>query len=606
MLARRMGNPRPSRARWLALALFVATLVAYLPVYRAGFVWDDDFYLTANPHLADLAGLARIWVPGHTPQYYPAVFTSFWLQEKLHGLAPFGYHLVNVLLHAGAALLAWRLFHELGLRGAGFVGLFFALHPVHVESVAWIAERKNVLSAVFYLAAALVWLRFQRHHDPTDGRPARWHAGWYAALLALFLAALLAKSVTCSLPAALVLALLFQRRALTRRRLAPLAPLFVLGLVLALHTAHYERSRVITASAADFDLSFLERSAIATRALCFYLRKLLVPWPLAFIYPRWRIEPAAVMTWLPALLLIAATATALPAWKRGRRGPLLALAFFAGTLFPALGYFDVYPLRYSFVADHFQYLASLGPFALAAAGLAAWPVRARRACAVVLALVLGTLTLAQSRSYHDAETLWRTTLARNPEAWMARGNLAKLLSERGAHEEALRELELGLTTVTSPGARGDLELNRALVLGRLGRHAECLAALEELHARDGGLELRLAATLERLGRTDEARARREAALAGPLRSEALVPVAVHELGRGDPARAVALLTEHLAAHPEDTDARLFLADAQAANGDLDAAIRSAEQACAALRARGDARTLALVERRLAEFRASRR
>jgi len=600
-----MGPPPPSRVRWLALLLLAAALVAYLPVYGAGFVWDDDFYLTANPHLADLAGLARIWVPGHTPQYYPAVFTSFWLQEKLHGLAPFGYHLVNVLLHAGAALLAWRVFHELGLRGAGFVGLFFALHPVHVESVAWISERKNVLSAVFYLAAALAWLRFQRHHDPADGRPGRWHLGWYAALFALFLAALLAKSVTCSLPAALVLALWFQRRPLTLRRLAPLVPLFALGLVLALHTAHYERTRVIIESAADFELSLLTRTAIATRALLFYLQKLLVPWPLVFIYPRWTIEPGQLATWLPALTLATATGASLVAWRRGRRGPFLALAFFAGTLFPALGYFDVYPLRYSFVADHFQYLATLGPFALLAAGLARLSARAQVACGIVLALGLGALTAQQTRSYHDAETLWRTTLARNPSAWMARGNLAKLYSERGAHDEALAELELGLAAVTSPSGRRDLELNRALVLGALGRPAESLAALEALHANGGGMELRLAGTLERLGRSDEARAWREQALAGPLRSQALVPVALYELGRGEPSRAVALLEEHRGARPEDLDALLFLADARAASGDLPGAIRAAEEARKALSARGDARTLALVERRLAQLRAGR-
>lgn len=600
-----MGNPPPSRARWLALSLLVVTLLAYRPVYAAGFVWDDDFYVTANPHLADLAGLARIWVPGHTPQYYPAVFTSFWLQEKLHGLAPFGYHLVNVLLHAGAAMLAWRVFHELGLRGAGFVGLLFALHPVHVESVAWIAERKNVLSAVFYLAAALAWLRFQRHHDPGEGRPGRWHPGWYAALCALFLAALLAKSVTCSLPAALVLVLWFQRRPLTLRRLAPLVPLFALGLVLALHTAHYERTRVITESAADFELSFLTRTAIATRALLFYLQKLLVPWPLAFIYPRWTIEPGALVTWLPAVALLAATGASLVAWRRGWRGPFLALAFFAGTLFPALGYFDVYPLRYSFVADHFQYLASLGPFALAAALLGRLTTRAQAALALVLALGLAALTTLQSRSYHDAETLWRTTLARNPAAWMARGNLAQLLAERGAHGEALRELELALAAVTSTSARRELELNRALVLGQLGRNAESLAVLEALQAVDGGMELRLAGTLERLGRSDEARTWREQALAGPLRPQALVPVALYELGRGDPARAVLLLEEHLDARPGDLDALLFLADARAASGDLAGAIRAAEEAHAALSARGDARTLALVERRLAQLRAGR-
>src|SRR5262245_4535915 len=190
--------------RALGLALFVGTWLAYLPALRAGYIWDDDKYLTENPVLASVAGLLRIWVPGNTPQYYPAVFTSFWLEHALWGLRPAGYHAVNVLLHASAAVLVWRLASRLALPGAWFLAALFALHPVHVESVAWVTERKNVRSGVLYLLAALAYLRFEDERE-VPAEPARRPWRWYGLSFALFVLALLSKTVTCSLPAALIL-----------------------------------------------------------------------------------------------------------------------------------------------------------------------------------------------------------------------------------------------------------------------------------------------------------------------------------------------------------------------------------------------------------------
>jgi tetratricopeptide (TPR) repeat protein len=476
---------------------------------------------------------------------------------------------VNVALHALNALLVWRLCRLLRIPGAWFVAALFALHPVQVESVAWITERKNLLSGCFYLLAALAYLRFLA--PPSTGRPAR-PGLWYAAALLLFLAALLSKSVTCSLPVALILMLLWQRRRLTSRLLLPLVPLLAVGLALALHTVHLERAHV-GATGPEFDFSLAERGLIAGRALLFYPQKLVAPWPLIFIYPRWALDASRLASYWPFAVVLVVAVAALAACRRGIRGPALALAYFVATIFPALGFFDVYPMRYSFVADHFQYLACLGLFALGV-GTIATLARQRPAASVagaVLLAALGTLSWCQCRLYADAETLWRATVARNPGAWIAHNNLAELVSARGAHDEALVLLRQGLASATSEPAADQLRFNLALTLGRAGRELEALPLYEQLQRSEGGMEVRLGQTLLRLGRHDE---------------------------------AIVWLESAVAAHPDDADARMFLADACSAAGRGADAIAAGERALELARLQGRADLAARIDQRLARWRAA--
>ena len=600
------SDERAARVRaWLlGLALLLATFVAYLPAVRAGYVWDDDWYLSENALLRDAGGLARIWIPGNTPQYYPAVFTSFWLEWRLFGADPGGYHLVNVALHALGALLVWRLFRALEVPGAWLVGAVFALHPVHVESVAWITERKNVLSGVFYLSAALAYLRFLGSAgERALPRVSRWR--WYAAALLLFAGALLSKTVTCSLPAALILVLLWRRERLHLGRLAPLAPFFALGLALALHTAWLERTHV-GAEGPDYAFGFAERAQIAGRALFFYPQKLLFPWPLVFVYPRWELDASDPGAYAPVVLVAAVAVLALAAYVRGTRGPALALAFFAATLFPALGFFNFYPMRYSFVADHFQYLASLGVIALVV-GAAARSVSNRAlagAAALAVLSVLAVMTWRQARVYESEETLWRATLRHNPGAWMAHSNLAKVLSERGMNEDALEHLERALALNPGSRAADRIRSNLAVTLSKLDRHGEALENYLRVQASSGGMELELARTLERLGRDEDAeRFYREALDEGD--PEALVPFGVHLLRRGRPDEAIPWLERFIDLHPDAADAMMFLADAYAAAGRLDDAIRTGERALELARARGESRMSDVIRRRLGPYRGDR-
>ena len=429
------------RALGAGLLIFSATLLAYLPALRGGYLWDDNAHVTSTD-LQSLDGLKRIWFEvGATQQYYPLLHTAFWLEHRLWGGAAWGYHLTNILLHAGAACLVVAVVRRLALPGAWLAGIVFAVHPVCVESVAWISEQKNTLSTVLYLGAAFVYLRFDE-----DRRQSR-----YFLALGLFVLALLTKTVTATLPAALLVIFWWRRGRLGwSRDVRPLAPWLALGLAAGLFTAWVERA-FIGAHGADFSLTPIERCLLAGRAIWFYLEKLAWPADLMFIYPHWRVDAAE---WWQYLFPVAVLALVAALWfaARRQRGPLAGFLIFSGTLFPALGFVNVYPFIYSYVADHFQYLASLGVIVPLAVGLTVVakriPPDVRRLApwgSAVLVAALGMLTWRQCRIYHDAGTLYRVTLAQNSECWMAHNNLGVLLAKiPGRLQEAISHFEAAL------------------------------------------------------------------------------------------------------------------------------------------------------------------
>jgi protein O-mannosyl-transferase len=428
--------------RWLWLGLAALSLLAYRPALNGSFIWDDDAYIIQNQTLRSLRGLVQIWSePTSIPQYYPLVHTTFWLEYHLWGLHPMGYHVVNVLLHALAAFLLGCTLERLKLRGAWWAAAIFALHPVEVESVAWVTERKNVLSAVLYFAAALAYMRFEPLESGGETVKRRWD--WYAASLGLFVAALLSKTVTCSLPAALLLVMWWKRGRLDRNGVLPLVPFFVVGAGLGFLTAWLEKHHV-GAQGPAWSLSFIQRCLIASRALWFYAGKLFWPARLTFTYPRWQIDSAQWWQWL---FPMAGAAVIAGLWVKRQRfglGPLVAVLFFAGTLGPALGFINMYPMRYSFVADHFQYLASIGLIVLFAEAF----VRMRRiipgSAMVAIVVLLGALTWRQAGIYRNLEVLWRDTLAKNPRCWLAHNNLGLELENQGKLDEAFFQYETAL------------------------------------------------------------------------------------------------------------------------------------------------------------------
>jgi tetratricopeptide (TPR) repeat protein len=465
----------PLLAPLAGVALLLLTLAAYSPVFEAGTIWDDDAYVTLNRNLWTTQGLIDTWTrPRSLPQYYPLVHTMYWLEYRLWGVAPLGYHVVNLLLHAGSCVLLWRLLLRLKVPGAWLAAAIFAVHPVQVESVAWITERKNTLSLLLYLGSATAALRWLSLPGPTA--KLRW--GWYAGALAMFIAALLSKTVTSTLPAALVVVMWWQGRRLDRQVIAGLAPFFIAGLALARVTKWMEVHHV-GAWGRDWDFSFIERCLIAGRVIWFYLGKLAWPAELMFIYPRWRIDAGVWWQWLFPL---AAAGLLMGTWlarERIGRGPAAAVMLYFGGLLPALGFFNVYPMRFSFVADHFVYLASVPAIAAAAAGLTLLARRGPRfapALAVLLLAALAARTWAQSHWYHDAQTLWQRTLAQNPQATVAYYYLADMASGMNRHDEAIALMRQA--TEVSPGDPQPLS-NLGLMLARAGRTDDAIAVLRQ-------------------------------------------------------------------------------------------------------------------------------
>jgi Flp pilus assembly protein TadD len=531
-------------------ALLATTIAAYAPAWNGGILWDDVAHLTRSD-LSSLDGLRRIWFDvGATQQYYPIAHSAFWILNGLWGHETLGYHLVNIVLHATSALLLARILIALGVPGAVLAAFVFALHPVHVESVAWITELKNTLSGLFYLSAFLMFVRFDRTRAR---RP-------YAAALALFVLALLSKSVTATLPAALIVVFWWQRGRLRwRDDVVPLMPFFALGIASGLWTAWLERAQ-IGAEGAAFDFTLLDRVLIAGRALWFYLAKLVWPVDLVFVYPRWVIQADLWWQYLfPAGAAV--VAAVLFAVRHRSRAPLAAFLLFAGTLFPALGFLNVYPFIYSFVADHFQYLASLAVIALFAGALATH-LRYWKPIGSAVVAVLALLTWSQSHSYADAQTLYRHTLSRNPKAWLAHVNLGyEILGsgtavDRAALEEAATHFRAALTL--KPDLR-QAHNNLGTVLLRLGRLEESFdayAAALALKEDDAEVRHNLAVLLVEMRRYDEAVLHAREAIrlqADHAAAHANLGGALTGLGRFE--EAAAAYAEAVRLNPGDADTR---------------------------------------------------
>jgi len=541
------------RSPWAVGALLVAlVLLAYAPAFRAGFIWDDDHHVTANPALRDAHGLAALWTTlDATPQFYPLTHTVLWIQYALWERDPRGYHVVGALLHATSAVLLWRILRLLQVQGAWLAAAVFAVHPVHVESVAWITEQKNTLSALFYLAAARVFL----------GWTERGHRGWTRPIVTsvLFLAALLSKTVTSTLPIALGIVLWWKHGRIEKRELAWLAPLLGIGAILAAVTRHLERTQV-GASGAEWVMTLAERAALAGRIVWFYLGKLAWPAKLVFIYPRWAPDASTLAGWAGTIAVVALAASAWALRGRLGRGPAASLAFFAVTLFPALGFFDVYPMRYSWVADHFQYLASLGPIVLLSAAAAVATNRlasnhpwTRRVAPAVAGLALAALagrTFARCHVYADEETLWRDTVAQNDDAWIAHNNLGILLAQQGKNDEAAKQFERTLTLRPEhTGALANLGYLQEL-MGRDDEAALTLARAAAARPSDADARTHLAHVLFRLHRATEALpVALEAARLRPDDPDALADAGALLLGAGRPAEAIPYLMRALALRP---------------------------------------------------------
>ena len=515
-------NPRSPDARsniLCAVLLLLLVLAAFGPALRAGFIWDDDMFITENETLRTMDGLRVIWTePAKNPHFYPLLMTLFWAMYQLWGPDPAGYHLVTVLFHAGTALLFWRLLLAVGARGAFLAALVFALHPVHVQSVAWATELKNTLSGFFYLGAILAWAREDRL-----GR-----ARAYGLCAALFLASLLSKTTTVSLPLAILLIDVWKRGRVRRETIWLFVGLVAVALVPAAVTLGLERSRNVSFVAAQF--LFPEKLIVVGLSIWFYLGKLLWPHPLIMVYPYWQIDMAQWREYVPLALLVASVPALFVARKRAGLGPLCAWVFFIATLSP-IPFMDVnFVLQHSFVADHFVYLPSLGVIAVAAAGIDVLSARHRTVppflVTGVVAVVLGGLTWRQCAHYKDQEALWRHTLTHNPKCAVAYNNMGLLITKQGRLDEAITLIRRG---IEEDPTIAKFHSNLALALLQQGDVDGAMDAYARAVELDPALhEARLELATLKLGKGDVASAVTE--VQGALRVKPSVWEAQWDLG----------------------------------------------------------------------------
>src|SRR6266480_2209184 len=568
-----------SRGRACVFGALLAgvTIFAYRPAWNGGFLWDDDDYILKNDLLTASDGLQRIWFSFDSPsQYFPLVYTTFRIERALWGLNPAGYHVVNVLLHVANALLVWRLLARLRVPGAWLAGVIFALHPVQVESVAWITERKNVLMGFFFLLTLLAWVEFL---DQQTSR--RWRL--YSLALVLYALALFSKTTACTLPAALLLILWLQKRPITKERLVQVIPFVVLGIAMGLLTVWWERYHQGTHGPL-FALGPVERILIASRAVWFYLSKLFWPSNLTFIYPRWIVSATHLLdyAWLAALGGLCA-AICFARRYVGRSLEVAAL-FFVATLSPVIGFIMLYTFRYTFVADHYQYLASIGPIAFTSPGVATLAAAFKESrhfifgAAIFIVAVLALLTGRQSTMYADIEGLWRTTIARNPDCWMAHNNLGIVLAQKNEIDEAIAHYRK--TLEMSPDfADADYNLGNALLQkGEIDAAILHCQRAVTIQPNDPEAQVALGNALLQKGLIDESIVHYQKALAiRPYYVTAHYNLSSAFLKKGEIDKAILHCQDVLSIQPEYADAHTNLAAALLKKGEIGKAIEQYEK-----------------------------
>lgn len=552
---RELSTVKQGQDWYVAAALAVVlltTLVIYMPALNGGLLWDDDRHIPGLP-FQSAHGLYLIWSePGATQQYFPLLHSAFWLEYKLWGDSVFGYHLVTLLWHMLAVVLVYLILTKLKIPGALLASAIFAVHPVMVESVAWIAEQKNTLSLVFYLAALLAYLDFDKSRRQIH----------YLLSLGMFVCALLSKTTAVTLVPAILIIIWWQRGTISLNRdFVPLLPFLALGIPLGLVASWIERTFLGTVGPSNA-LSFTDRFLVAGRAVWFYLGKLVWPSGLIPIYPRWAIDPSLWWQWAFPLAALALTA-ALAFATKWSRAPLAAWLFFCATLFPVIGFFNGSYFQLSCVADHFAYVASLGIIALAAAGITLFLDRLPRTprlitgtlCVLVIA-VLAILTMRQSRVYRDAITFYETTIDRNPNCWIAHYNLGSVLFNSGEHQKAIEHTNeaLRLKPDYAPA-----EYNLATFMANTGRPEDANVHFENalrLHPDYFKAEVDFGTLLLRQRRTDDAIAHFQKALElKPNDPAALNNLAVALLTAGRTSEAIEKFEYALQFDPENLKAR---------------------------------------------------
>jgi protein O-mannosyl-transferase len=571
------GAPSWFSRDWLwGLILILSVILTYTPVWKAGFIYDDGLLITANPCVVGPLGLKEIWTTS-AADTCPLLLTTFWVEHALWGLEALPYHLVNVLLHGACAIALWRVLRSLRVQGAWLGAALWTLHPVEVESVAWISEMKNTESGLFFLLAILFFVRWLKAKD-LQGRT---RGSWNYALTLLFAAlAMAGKSTTVILPVVLCLCAWWIEGRWHWRNVARAFPVLVMAIAASVLTIWTQGLQLAKDNAPQWMRTWPERLATAGDAVWFYLGKLLWPHPIMAVYPRWRIDASQWLSYLPLLTVI----VVLPIFWLKRdiwsRACFFAFAYFTAALAPVLGLIDNHIFHFSLVFDHFQYLASIGPLALAAAGLtrlANFIIPEKRwlqpsLCAGLL-VILGMASWQRTLVYKSEETFWTDTVAQNPDCWMGRNNLGNALLQKRQVDEALEQFQEALEI--NP-VYADARTNLGAALFQRGRVDEAVAQYEkalEINPCHAQANYNLGLALFQKGQVDNAIAQYKKALEiNPYYPEAHNTLGNALLQKGQLGEALEQFQNALEINPNYVDARSNLGVALFQKGQVDNAV----------------------------------
>jgi protein O-mannosyl-transferase len=584
--------------------IILASFLAYLPSINGGFVLDDDILVTSNKVIQATDGLYRFWCSLEPSDYWPVTNTTFWIEWRLWGMNPIGYHVTNLILHVVEALLIWIILRNLCVPGAFLATVIFTVHPVNVESVAWIAQRKNLMAMLLFLLSILWYLKFFKlASQPTFGRtilaakPSDIHHPlptfssfflrpsslyfWYWLSFAVFVLAVLSKGSVVVMPV-LILGIIWWLRPLTRQDLLRTAPFFLVAGALTVVNMWFQ---LHAANVVIRNVSYLERVLGAGCVVWFYIYKAIWPFGLAFIYPNWIIDAGNALWWLPLLAVLAVTAVLWRYRTSWGRPILFAWGFFCVALAPVMGFADVGFMKYSLVADHYQHISIISVIALASAGWCEWRYLARKmahwatAIAIVTVVAFIFLTHRQNELYRDAVTLYKDTLVKNPECWAAKNNLGVALFHAGQLQAAreLYEQSVQLKPDYAPGYN-----NLGLALQDEGRLQEAINNYEQaLSLKPDYAEAHnnLGLALYKTGRLSEAIGQYQEALRlDPDYADAHCNMAVALVQAGRFQEAIEQYRQALRISPNDPEYLYNLGNLFVKTGRLSEGIKEYEQA----------------------------